>query len=150
MIDIKSLKEKDYQELLGIKKLTFDKLLGVLEQANEIEKQKPGRPNYKLTVCDKLVITLKYLREYPAMNSLAADYRVCKNAIWKSIRWVEDILIKQDFLHLEGKKALINTETPVEAVLIDVTECEIERPQKGQKKNYSGKKTSHYKSSNNR
>ena len=140
MVNIETLKESEYQEVLGVRKATFEKMLEELERIHEEERQKAGRPNYKLKVSDKLVIMLKYLREYNSMKSIAVDYNVSKNAIWKSIRWSEDILIKAKFLHIDGKKALLNPESEIEAVLIDVMESEIERPQKGQKNNYSGKK----------
>jgi hypothetical protein len=48
---------------------------------------------------------------------------------------VEDILIKDRRFHQPGKKALRPSETLIEVVLIDATECPCERP----KKNYVGK-----------
>ena len=140
MVKIETLKESEYQEILGVRKATYEKMLEELERVHEEESRKAGRPNYKLTVSDKLVIMLKYLREYNSMKSIAVDYNVSKNAVWKSIRWSENILIKEKFLHIDGKKVLINPESAIEAVLIDVMESEIERPQKGRKNNYSGKK----------
>ena len=100
-----------------------------IEKSYAIQRKRWGRPNYKLTLTDKLVITLIYLREYRTMNALSKDYNVSKNEIWKAIRFAENILIKAEFLHIEGKKVLMNPEKEFEVVLIDVTECEIERPQ---------------------
>ena len=80
-------------ETLGVRKTTFDRMLEEIECKYAIQRKKGGRPNYELTLCDKLVISLIYLREYRSMNSLAKDYDVCKNAIWKSIQFVENILI---------------------------------------------------------
>ena len=63
------------------------------------------------------------------MQHIAFDYGVSKTAIWKSIRWTEDILIKSMAFSLPSKRRLLE-ENSVKAVLIDATECEIERPKK--------------------
>jgi len=140
MIKIENLSESEYKETLGVLKITFERMLEELKRAYERDRSKGGRLNYKLTLTDKLIIMLIYIREYRTMHSIAIDYGVSKNEIWKVIRWVENVLIAADFLHIAGKKALLNRETPIDVVLIDVTECEIERPKKGQRAYYSGKK----------
>lgn len=126
---LSKLRDEDYQELFGVKKSTFDKMLEVLERAYEEQSSKGGRPLNALSILDKLVITLQYYREYRTMQHIAFDYGVSKTAIWKSIRWVEGILIKCKEFALPSKRRLLG-DTPVQAVLIDVTECEIERPKK--------------------
>jgi hypothetical protein len=45
---------------------------------------KGGKPP-TLTVEDKLFITLKYLREYRTMDSIAAKYGACKGTVCLSI-----------------------------------------------------------------
>jgi predicted DNA-binding protein YlxM (UPF0122 family) len=140
MINVEKLKESEYLETLGVRKVTFDKMLEELTRAYGEQRHKGGRLNYKLTLTDKLIITLIYLREYRTMHSIAVDYNVSKNEVWKVIRWVENTLIKSEFLHIDGKKVLLNPDSKIEAILIDVTECEIERPQKKQNLYYPGKK----------
>ena len=66
------------------------------------------------------------------MQHIASDYGVSKTAIWKSIRWAEEILIKSKEFSLPSKRKLLEN-TSVQAVLVDVTECEIERPKKNKK-----------------
>ena len=129
---LSKLRDEDYQELFGVKKSTFDKMLEVLERAYEEQSSRGGRPLSALSILDKLVITLQYYREYRTMQHIAFDYGVSKTAIWKSIRWVEGILIKCKEFALPSKRRLLG-DTPVQAVLIDVTECEIERPKKNKK-----------------
>jgi hypothetical protein len=65
--------------------------------------QKGGKPP-KLTVEDKLYITLKYLREYRTMDSIAAEYGVCKGTVCLSIQWVEDTLAGDGAFALPGKR----------------------------------------------
>ena len=114
------LKEKEYQELFGVKKSTFEKMLEILN--------KGGKPA-KLKVLDKLIITLCYYREYCTMQHIAFDYEVTRGTICNSIHWVENTLIKSGVFSLPSKRELY-TDTKIEVVLIDATEVEIERPKK--------------------
>jgi hypothetical protein len=59
-----------------VKPDTFEKMRSVLQREYDALHQKGGKPP-KLTVEDKLYITLKYLREYRTMDSIAAEYGVC-------------------------------------------------------------------------
>jgi hypothetical protein len=52
-------------------------MLLILQNAYDVLHPKGGKPP-KLTVNDKLCITLKYLWEYWTMDSIAAEYGVCK------------------------------------------------------------------------
>ncbi|MDR1052943.1 MAG: transposase family protein, partial [Planctomycetaceae bacterium] len=104
--------------------------------------QKGGKPP-KLTVEDKLCITLKYLREYRTMDSIAAEYCVCKGTVCLSIQWVEDTLVEDGTFALPGKKAIKRKSVSIQYVVVDVTESPINRPQKNQKEYYSGKNGTH-------
>lgn len=139
---IEKLEEEKYQELFGVKKATFFKLLEILEKAYMQLHSRGGKPP-KLSVLDKLVITLCYYREYRTMQHIAFDYGVVKSAICDAVHWVENVLIKQDEFHLPGKKKLLESNNDIKTILIDATEHEIERPKKKQKKWYSGKKKKH-------
>lgn len=63
------------------------------------------------------------------MRHIAFDYGVSKSMVHKSIHWVEDVLIQSKEFSLPSKRSLVETKD-VKAVLVDVTECEIERPKK--------------------
>jgi hypothetical protein len=104
--------------------------------------QKGGKPP-KLTVKNKLDITLKYLREYRTMDSIAAEYGVCKGTVCLSIQWVEDTLVKDGTFALRGEKVLKRKSASIRYVVVDVTESPINCPQTGQKEYYSVKKTAH-------
>jgi hypothetical protein len=115
-------------------------MLSILQKEFDALHQKGGKPP-KLTVDDKLYITLKYLREYRTMDSIAAEYGVCKGTVCLSIQWVEDTLVKDGTFALIGKKVLEMESSSIRHIVIDVTESPINRPKKGQKDYYSGKKT---------
>ena len=128
---IKKLKKENYQKIFGIKKDTFDKMLKLLNEAYRTEHLKGGHPP-KLSVLDRLVIMLSYYREYRTMENIAFDYGVAKSTICESIKWAEGILIKSEAFSLPKKRGLVN-DVDIEAVLVDTTECEIERPKKNSK-----------------
>ena len=138
---LSQLRDEDYQELFGVTKATFDKMLEILEKAYEEQCSKRGRPLSALSILDKLVIMLQYYREYRTMQHIAFDYGVSKTAIWKSIRWAEEILIKSKEFSLPSKRELLENSS-VQAVLVDVTECEIERPKKNKKRIIRARKKS--------
>jgi len=139
---IKKLKEKKYLELFGVRKRTFDKMFSILEAAFEGLHQRGGRPP-RLSVLDKLIITLGYYHDYRTMNNIAFDYNVSKSRISDAVKWVETTLIKDGTFSLPSKRELLNDETEITVVIIDATECETERPKKNQKESYSGKQKCH-------
>jgi transposase-like protein len=129
-----------FKRLNGVKAETFNKMLDILNREyNQLHKN-GGKPP-KLTPEDKLRITLKYLRQYPTMDSLAEEYKVCKGTISLSIQWVEDTLANDGTFALPGKRALKRKSASIEYIVVDVTESPINRPQKGQQEYYSGKKS---------
>lgn len=131
--------EAVFKRLYGVKPDTFDKMLEILKKAY-IKQHKAGGAPPKLTVKDKLTVTLKYLREYRTMESIGADYGVRKSTVCASIQWVENTLAKDKTFRLPGKKVLKETSDTIQYMIVDVTESPIQRPKKGQKEYYSGKK----------
>jgi hypothetical protein len=133
-------KEELFKRLYGVKPATFKKMVSILKKEYDLLHQKGGKP-LKLTVEDRLYSTLKYLREYRTMDSIAAEYGVCKGTICLSIQWVEDTLVADGTFALPGKKALRRKSASIQYVVVDVTESPINRPKKNQKEYYSGKKS---------
>lgn len=129
---IEKMQEKEYQEIFGVKKATFDVMLKILED-NYLERHKKGGKPPTLSVLDKLIIMLQYYREYRGMRHIAFDYGVCKSTICDSIAWVEQTLIKSGVFRLPSKRKLIQPNCDLEVVVVDATECEIERPEKNRR-----------------
>ena len=116
------LKAKDCQKYFGVKKKTFDVMLQILEKDYQRKHKMDGRP-------PKLMIMLQYYREYRVMDNIAFDYGVSKSTISDAIKWVEETLVKDGVFCLPSKRKLLE-DSSLEVVLVDATECEIERPQK--------------------
>ena len=137
------LPEKKYLVTLGIRKPTFDAMLAILDSAYKEMRKKGGRKR-KLSVLDMLLITLGYYHDYRTMENLGFDYGVHKQRISEAIDWVEQTLIKDRTFSLPSKRELIKEDSSVSIAIIDVTECETERPKHKQKDSYSKKKTSYH------
>lgn len=125
------LSDKDFKQIIGVKKETFNIMVEILKSAY-IQKHKKGGRNRKLTIEDQLLITLKYLRQYVTQKELAFEFEVGEATVNDVIKWVEDTLIKDGKFSLPGKKALLEDDS-IEVILVDVTECPIERPEKNRK-----------------
>ena len=132
-------REAVFKRLYGVKPETFEKMKVILQKEYDKMHKLGGSPP-KLAVQDKLTITLKYLREYRTMESIGADYGVSKSTVCESIQWVENTLLKDKTFKLPDKKVLKKTSDTIECIIVDVVESPIERPKKGQKEYYSGKK----------
>lgn len=77
-----------------------------------------------------MLVALEYMREYRTYFHIAQSYGVSESAAYKTVRWVEDTLIKHPDFALPGRKALLKSDVEYELILIDATETPIERPKK--------------------
>jgi len=126
---IKEESPEGFRRLTGIKRTTFDVMANILSKADAILKSQGGKPN-KLTIEDRLLMALEYLREYRTYFHISRSYGISESACYRNIRWVEDTLIKDGKFSLPGRKALLKSDIEYEIVLIDATETPIERSKK--------------------
>lgn len=126
---VKELGDEKFRRLAGIKRTTFDKMVLILEQASKDKKINGGRKN-KLSIENMLLMTLEYIREYRTYFHISQSYDISESTAYKTVRWIEDTLIKHPDFALPGRKALLKRDVEYEVVLIDATETPIERPKK--------------------
>jgi hypothetical protein len=126
---IKELDDERFRRLTGVKRSTFAMMLKVLTEADKLKKAKGGRKN-KLSIEDQLLITLEYIREYRTYFHISQSYNISESATYKTIKWIEDTLIKHPNFALPGRKALLKSDVEYDLILIDATETAIERPKK--------------------
>jgi predicted DNA-binding protein YlxM (UPF0122 family) len=100
-----TLSDEKFKRRMGTTKPVFQKMLAVL-QAAYIKLYEQGGDPHGLSVGDKLLITLKYYREYVTMESIGDDYDRSKSTIHRSITWVERVLSADGQFQLPGKQAL--------------------------------------------
>jgi hypothetical protein len=124
--DVQHLKPTDFKRLTGVLPATF------LEMCAALEEHLPrfGRPP-KLCREDRLLLTLMYWREYRTQFHIARTYGLSEAAVSRTVRAVEGALTRSGRFTLPGKRALTQTDTVLEVVVVDATECPVERPQKG-------------------
>ena len=128
-IIIQSYADDLFGRLTGVRPDTFEKMVIILTSAERSKKSSGGKPNH-LSIADRLLMALEYLREYRTYFHVASSYGVSESTCYKNIRWIEDTLINHPDFALPGRKALIKSEMGYEVVLIDATESPIERPKK--------------------
>jgi len=126
---IKELEDEKFRRLTGVKRVTFDKMLEILSEAEKKKKAKGGRKP-KLILEDRLLMALEYIREYRTYFHVSQSYGVSESTCYETIKWIEDTLIKHPDFALPGRKALLKSDMEYELVLIDATETPIERPKK--------------------
>src|SRR5665647_1008514 len=101
----------------------------ILREAKTRNKEKGGRNN-KLSIENMLLMALEYIREYRTYFHTSKSYNVSESTTYKTVRWVEDTLIKHPDFAFPGRKALLKSDMEYDVVLIDATETPIERPKK--------------------
>ena len=137
---IKDMKDVEFKRLVGVKHHTFLNMLEIVRAAYDAEHiSKRGRKP-KLAVEDMILLMLSYLRSYATFFETGINFGVSESTAHRTTVWVENILISCGKFALPSKRVLVTETSKIEVILVDVTEQEIERPKKGQKKYYSGKK----------
>lgn len=122
---LQNLKNEDFKRCTGVSREVFEKMLNVVRQGLRDFGRTP-----KLTRADQLLMTLMYWREYRTEFHIGLTYGVSESTVCRTIRKIEDALIKSGEFQLPGKKVLQPSDTLIEVVLIDATEQPIERPKK--------------------
>ena len=112
-------------------------MLKILSDADRKKKSRGGRRN-KLNLKDQLLVTLEYIREYRTYFYIGKSYDISESTVYKTVRWVEDTLIKHPAFALPGRKELINNN--YDTILIDATETPIERPKKSKRSSTPAKR----------
>lgn len=124
-----NLSDEHFRRLTGIKRNTFITMTEILEKELNLKKAMGGRPN-KIAIPDMLLMTLEYLREYRTYFHIAPSYGVSESTAYKTIKWVEDTLIRCGKFSLPGRKELLKSDFPIEVILVDASESPIQRPKK--------------------
>ncbi|WP_342224560.1 transposase family protein [Spiroplasma endosymbiont of Asaphidion curtum] len=67
--------ENEFYSLIGIKYKTFMKMVEILKEAEAKQKQIGGRPN-KLSIEQRLLMSLEYWKEYSTYRIIAKKYNI--------------------------------------------------------------------------
>ena len=138
--DVKALPSRAFRRLTGVSKNVFQAMLEIVRVAAMQKTAKGGRPAM-VSIENQLLMVLEYLREYRTYFHLGQSYGVSESSCYKTCRWVENTLIRDEKFRLRGKKVFLKNDTPLEVILIDATETPIERPKKKERGIKSGLST---------
>ena len=93
-------------------------------------------------------MAFEYIREYRTYFHVSQSYGVSESTAYKTIRWIEDTLIRRKEFALPGRKALRESDMEYEVIIVDATEPEIERPKKTEEILFGEEKETHNKDRN--
>jgi len=127
---IKNYPDEKFRRITGVKRTTFSKMIEILQKAYAAKHKRRGRKP-KLCIEDMLLAALEYLREYRTYAHIAASFGIDESNMYRTIRWIEDTLIKDGTFSLPGRKTLLKSDMEFEVILIDATETPVERPKRG-------------------
>lgn len=131
-----------FLRLFGVSVCQFERLHQALHPEWQKEVldayQRPGR-SFKLSLADMLLMTLLYYRSYTTQVFIGYLFDIDDSRVCRLIRRLEPMLAR--LMTLTKSRHLSQEE--VESLICDATEQSIERPKRGQKAYYSGKKKRH-------
>lgn len=153
MINIEALKQKPYtcSRLIGMDPDAFIIILQQFERkrlkylqdkkgrGKRINKAGAGRP-FNLTSEGILFMTLMYYRLYISQEFLGYLFNLNQGNVSRNLQTAHVLLA--DIFRMPEKKVKMDEDEILE-IIYDVTEQRIQRPGKGQRKYYSGKKKKH-------
>ena len=126
---VSKLSSIQFRRLTGVQKATFREMVSVIKEIENKRSSRRGKPSH-LSIEDRVLMTLEYLREYRTYFHLGQSYGLSESACYRNCKWVENTLITSKAFSLPGKKALLKSDPEFEVILIDATESPIERPKK--------------------
>ena len=137
---LNKLKDTQFRRKAGVKRNTFNKMVGIVREKEEARKKILGRP-LKLSYEDQVLMSLEYLREYRTYFSLAQIYDISEANCYKICRKVEDILIKSKEFKLPNRKDVYE-DPNIEVIVVDAVGSSIERPKKNKENTTQERKRS--------
>lgn len=124
-------KPKNFKRLIGVNEDTFNEMIDVFKSYEFERKKSHGIGGRKSLIPeDKVLLMLSYYREYRTLEHIGFDYGVSEATASRTVREVEDVLIKSGKFSLPSKRALYGDEIDLEFIVVDATESPIQRPKK--------------------
>lgn len=125
--------DSGFKRLTGVKLKTFRLMVKAvkLEEQKKVKRKGNHRSRpYILSIEDQVLLTLMYYREYRTQYHIAAAYGISEPSVSRTIKRVENILMKRKEFKLPGKEKLSGSNHSYEVIVVDATEQPIERPKK--------------------
>lgn len=136
-----TLSSQHFKRRFGIHRTTFKQIVKVLKALWRSTPKPSAKP--KLGIQDRVLLALEYWREYRTYFHIGSSWGVSEATVCRIVHWLEESLMQSRQFRLPGKKQLVSGFGRPQVVVLDVTETPIERPQRHQRRFYSGKKKRH-------
>lgn len=136
------LRGREFGRITGVTPAEFEEIVGRVRPGwlrREERKKKPGRPHGMGGVEEQLIALLVYYRCYTTHLFIGALFGVDDSTVCRRFAVLEPLVARVTGI----KKDRTLKQDDLEVLLIDATEQPIERPVRGQRKFYSGKKKCH-------
>jgi Helix-turn-helix of DDE superfamily endonuclease len=129
--DISHLYGKKFRRATGLYRSVFEEMVSCIDNYKSTQRNASNRGGVsKLSVENQVLMTVLYWREYRSQENLGLDFHITQSRVSRTIRDIEDILIKSGSFSLPGKKVLKDANSGYEVIIVDVTETPTERPKK--------------------
>lgn len=123
---LRDLSPSQFRRACGVKVSTFEAMVDELREKLDRSGKRGGQN--RLSVEEQLLLALQYWREYRTQFHIGLDFGVSEATVCRIIGRVETTLVRSARFSLPGKRRLLEPEC--EAVVIDASEVEVERPKK--------------------
>ena len=98
----REISKSQFKRLYGVSQDSFGKMVEIVRTA----KQGSRGVQSKLSIPDQILLRLQYLREYRTFFHIAQDWGIHESTAYRTVRRIEDILIKAEEFHLQRKAAV--------------------------------------------
>ena len=134
--NLQQLTQDKFKRLTGVSKKVFEIMVSSTQDNFAKRPTKRGKVS-KFSIEDQVLIFLEYYKENRTFFHIGATYSVNESTIYRIVTKIENCLMKDEKFSLEGKNALKNSKNSpsINAIIIDATEIQIQRPEKSNSKN---------------
>ena len=122
------VKSSDFRRFCEVLPTTFNEMVNCLKRS-KFKGRKTGSMG-KLCFEDQVLVMLEYYRNYSSMVKLGLEYGVDETTIGRIICRVEKVLISSNSFKLPSKKVIREGNLQLEAVIVDATEMQIQKPKR--------------------
>ena len=103
---VSPLQGKKFRRITGVHRAVFEKIVDCVTAAKTKKRKHPKRGNDSaLSIENQVLMTLSFWREYRTQEHLSITLNISQSTVSRTIRSIEDILIKSGMFSLPGKKA---------------------------------------------
>lgn len=140
--DISHLYGKKFRRATGLYRSVFEEMVSCIGNYKSTHRNASNCGGVsKLSLENQVLMTVLYWREYRSQENLGLDFHITQSRVSRTIREIEDILIKSGSFSLPGKKILKDAKGGYEVIIVDVTETPTERPKKNKNVNTVARKS---------